>query len=57
MISCLGPDQMIYFASLLGDIVTIHGAWDLVVIEAETRTTVWERTNGLLCRTDTPSVD
>lgn len=43
MIDCMTLDHMIYFASLLGDIVTVFGDFEMVRIDAETATTWWYR--------------
>ncbi|SHG58566.1 hypothetical protein [Cognatishimia maritima] len=54
MIECMGIEQMQFFASILGDIVSIFGAHEeLIVIEAEVSTVHWERQDDIYCMAPT----
>ena len=50
MVECMTPDQMQFFANLLGDIVTTVGEnANYVLIKAETGPVYWEFLENMYC--------
>lgn len=50
MVECMSLEQMQFFTSLLGDIVSLVGSENsTVVIKAEVATVYWERLGDLYC--------
>ncbi|WP_421748655.1 hypothetical protein [Cognatishimia sp.] len=50
LLECLSVEQMQFFASLLGDIVSVVGPNEkLVVIDAEKGRVLWERLGDTYC--------